>query len=166
MVEFLPVDRERDRNDLVALLCGNEWPFHGTRLLTTADVDDIDLDRNGTASFWIVADGNRVGLVRLFDLDDVDKGSPLFDLRLAATARGQGYGRVAVRWLTDHLFSAYPTLHRIEANTRADNVAMQRIFATNGYQLEGRLRESWPADDGTRFDTWVYGVLRTDPKPD
>ena len=80
-------------------------------------------------TFWIRDRGKTVGMVRLFDLDDLDVGSPLFDLRIAEGHRGRGLGRQAVHWLTDHLFTTFAMLHRIEATTRDENMAMQAVFA-------------------------------------
>ena len=63
-------------------------------------------------------------------------------------------------WLTDHLFSTYLELDRIEATTRHDNLAMQRVFDHCGYRLEGRTLEAWANADGTRSDTLAYAILR------
>jgi RimJ/RimL family protein N-acetyltransferase len=112
------------------------------------------------ATFWIRDDGQTIGMIRLLDLDQLDVGSPLFDLRKAENHRGCGIGRHAVHWLTGHLFGAYPILHRIEATTRDDNLAMQSVFTHCGYRLEGRLLEAWRNADGTRSDTLTYAILR------
>lgn len=63
-------------------------------------------------------------------------------------------------WLTDHLFSTYLELDRIEATTRHDNLAMQRVFDHCSYRLEGRMLEAWANADGTRSDTLAYAILR------
>lgn len=86
--------------------------------------------------------------------------SPLLDIRLAAPFRGRGIGVLAVRWLTDHLFTRHARLVRIEATTRHDNTAMQTVLTRCGYRLEGRLVEAWVIDDGTRADSLIYGLLR------
>jgi hypothetical protein len=72
-------------------------------------------------------------------------------------------------WIIDHhetvglvRLAGYPALHRIEANTRHDNAAMQRVLSGAGFTREGRLRETWPSDEGQWFDTVIYGILRTD----
>lgn len=112
------------------------------------------------ATFWIRDGEDTIGLIRLFDLDDLDNGSPLFDLRIDENHRGRGIGRFAVRWLTAHLFTTYPGLHRIEATTRSDNLAMQAVFAHCSYRQEGRMLEAWKNADGTRSDTLTYAILR------
>ncbi len=109
---------------------------------STSRVPDVE-------SYWIVDDGT-VGLLRAFDLSDIGLGSPQFDLRIASSRRGRGYGSSATTWLVG------------EANTRVDNTAMQRALTAAGFSQEGRLRTSWWSEDGTWFDTIVYGILRTD----
>ena len=113
------------------------------------------------ASFWISDQGETVGLLRVMDLGDIGEGAPLFDLRIAGRHRGRGLGTRATKWTVDHLFSTYPELHRIEANTRHDNDAMQRVLANSGFALEGRLRNAWRGD-GQWFDTMIFGMLRAD----
>jgi RimJ/RimL family protein N-acetyltransferase len=155
-----------DLDDVGAFLQSEEWPFHVHSRLTAELVAEMSFVDDDTASYWISTRDEPVGLLRLLDLGDVDDGAPLFDLRIAAAHRGRGVGSLAVRWLTSHLFATYPQLHRIEATTRQDNVAMQRALERNGYMLEGRLREAWMAVSGQRFDTLLYGILRTDRQPE
>ena len=145
---------------IVAFLGGSDWPFHGATRLSVAEAEAINISNAATRSFWIRDAGTVVGLVRLLDLDDVDEGSPLFDLRIASGHRGQGLGTAAVKWLSDYLFVEYPALHRIEATTRSDNVAMIAILERCGYHHEGLLREAWKSRGGSRHDTMLYGLLR------
>jgi mannose-6-phosphate isomerase-like protein (cupin superfamily) len=84
----------------------------------------------------------------------------LFDLRIVEADRGRGVGSAAVAWLTEHLFATHPELRRIEATTRGDNVAMQRVLGRCGYRLEGRMVDAWAQDDGTRFDALAFAILR------
>jgi RimJ/RimL family protein N-acetyltransferase len=151
-----------DLPSLVELLSGDEWPFHSSPRPTADDVAAMTFDDESTVSFWIVADGERVGLIRLLDLDDAadGDGSPLFDVRLAHRHRRRGLGSAAVRWLTGYLFDGYPAIRRVEATTRDDNLAMQRVLDRCGYTCEGRLRESWPGSGDTWHDTLVYAILR------
>jgi len=161
-VEFQRVETPRDHQALIEFLCNDEWPFHGHRLLTPDDIVAMDFSSPDVASFSIVDQGQTVGLVRLLDLGDIGEGAPQFDLRIASRHRGRGYGMQGARWIVDHLFTSYPELHRIEANTRHDNAAMQRVLSDAGFTHEGRLRDAWRSDDGQWFDTMVFGMLRTD----
>jgi RimJ/RimL family protein N-acetyltransferase len=149
-----------DNAAAIEFLTSNQWPFHGSPHLSPDQAAQIGLGGDGVASFWIRAGTERIGLIRVFDLDDLDEGSPLFDLRIAEGHRGHGVGRAAVTWLTTHLFSTYVELHRIEATTRHDNLAMQRVLERCSYRLEGRMLEAWKNADGTRSDTLTYAILR------
>lgn len=160
-VEFQQVEIRRDHDRLVDFLCNDEWPFHAQRRPTADDIEGMEFASPDVASFWVVSDSERAGLIRLLDLDDIGEGAPLFDLRIGSRHRGRGLGLQATRWIVDYLFDTYPKLHRIEANTRHDNAGMQRVLATAGFTSEGRLREAW-IGEGQLFDTMVYGILRTD----
>lgn len=157
---FDPLRWPDEATDAVAFLTGHEWPFHGRPRLTAAEAAEVCVSADDVVTFWIRDAGETIGMIRVFDLDDLETGSPLFDLRIAEAHRGRGVGRLAVRWLADHLFTTFPVLHRIEATTRSDNLAMQAVFARCGYRQEGRLVEAWANADGTRADTLVYAILR------
>ena len=155
-----PVAWPADASAVVSFLTSHEWPFHGASRLSADAAAAVRVATGDVASFWIRDGDEAVGLIRLMDLDDVDDGSPMFDLRLATTHRGRGIGRYAVDWLTTHFFTTYPDLHRIEATTRADNAAMQAVFARCGYRHEGTLVEAWKNADHSRSDCLVYAILR------
>ncbi|HET6406736.1 MAG TPA: GNAT family protein [Chthoniobacteraceae bacterium] len=162
-IAFAEVDPEHAGGDVAAFLSQHSWPFHARSTLTLEEARQIKLGPSDQVrAYWIRERTCNVGLVRIFDLQDVERGSALFDLRVANQCRGRGIGRATVSWLVDMLFSEYPALHRIEATTRIDNLAMRRVLEFNGFVLEGRLRETWPSDDGIRHDTALYGRLRSD----
>ncbi len=162
MISFRRVALPEDFEAIARFLCGDVWPFHAKPNLTTADVQGMEFLTSETESHWVVLDDVPVGLVRLLDLGDIDDGSPRFGLRIASGHRGQGLGGAAARWLTTYLFEQWPSLHRVEATTRVDNAAMRRVLERCGFQLEGQLREDWRSADGTRFDTMIYGLLRSE----
>ena len=159
-VTFEPVRWPGDADAAVRFLTSSEWPWHGTSELTAEQAASITIADEETTSFWVRRADVPIGLIRVFDLSDLADGSPLFDIRLAGNARGQGVGTAAVRWLTSHLFTEHPDLVRIEATTRHDNTAMQKVFARSGYRQEGRLIEAWVNADGSRHDTLIYAILR------
>jgi RimJ/RimL family protein N-acetyltransferase len=159
---FERVELPRDHGDLVEFLTGQEWPFHGRRLLTADDVAEMELQSDDVDSYWVVDGRDRVALIRLLDLGDVGDGATQFDLRVSDAHRGRGVGLRATRWIVAHFFDRYPELYRIEAHTRGDNVAMQHVLVRAGFTEEGRLRGSWRSDDGRWHDSFVYGILRTD----
>lgn len=161
-VDFVPW-RPADTDALVDLVTGEPWPFHAgpaDRAAVLARLAAGWAAGPDVRTVWVVADGERAGVVRLYDLAD---DNAEFDLRLRAAYRGRGLGTAAVRWLTRTLFADLPALHRIEATTRDDNVAMQRVLERCGYTREARYREAWPVPGGGRRDSLGYAVLRTDP---
>jgi RimJ/RimL family protein N-acetyltransferase len=155
---------DADANALVDFLCDEEWPFHGDPRLSAADVrrriDEGYFRSHDTQTSWIVdGGGDRIGIVRVFDLDDE---TPLFDIRIGLRHRGRGAGTAAVRTLTAHVFSSFVHVQRIEATTREDNVAMRRALRRCGYVKEAHHRRAWPTAGGETYDAVGYGILRED----
>jgi RimJ/RimL family protein N-acetyltransferase len=164
---FLPLNLLIERNEFADFLLGHPWPYHANGEITRAEmlqkIDEGVFSSSDTQTFWIITEPNQhIGLIKLFDLDDIEDGSPLFDLRIAPEHRGKGVGKQAVTWLTNYLFETYPVLGRIEGTTRVDNLAMRKVFLSCGYAKEGHIRKSWSAEDGTKLDTVMYGILRED----
>lgn len=152
-----------DADALAGFLAAHEWPFHANPRVDPGavrrQVADGYYDSPAARTFWVLADGEPVGVVRIFDLDD---GAPLFDLRIGEPARGRGAGTRAVRWLTTHVFTEHPEVDRIEATTRQDNHAMRRVLRHCGYAKEAHYRQAWPNGTGTPSDAVGYAVLRGD----
>ncbi|MFH8892723.1 GNAT family N-acetyltransferase [Streptomyces sp. NPDC017949] len=152
-----------DSESVVRFLTSEIWPFHSISAVDreTAQqwIAEGRFESEENRSFWIVADGKAVGLVRLMDLAD---STPLFDLRIRSAHRGCGIGVRALLWLTRYLFEEFPEVRRIEGTTRHDNRAMRRVFLRCGYVKEAHYREAWPTTDGTFHDAVGYAILRGD----
>lgn len=167
MTNFSPVSIPKDVDLLVDFLTNEEWPYHVNSRLSESKVKEMIkegyFDGSNQESFWILNEEPRkIGFVRLFDLEDIDDGYPLFDLRLLSGFRGRGIGQEAVRWLTKYLFEKHPKLDRIIGTTRVDNLAMRKTFRRCGYLKEGHYRKDWMTITGEKFDTVKYGILRDD----
>ena len=167
MIQFCQIDIPTESQILIDWLCAETWPYHSNSVLTPERVrewiESGTFDGTNHRTFWIIdAAGDRMGFIRLFDLDDIPSGTPMFDLRLRSSARGKGIGSQAVRWLTKYFFETWPELQRIEANTRADNIGMRRVFIKCLYAKEAHVRKAWRSTNGDRFDTIYYGILRED----
>ncbi|MEV1168639.1 GNAT family N-acetyltransferase [Nonomuraea sp. NPDC049784] len=151
-----------DTDLLVDFLTRQEWPFHaGTQdpeVVRSRAADGL-YDNEETRTFWVLADGERVGLIKLLDLADE---TPMFDLRIGQEWRGRGLGAKAVAWLTGYLFTEMPHINRIEGNTRQDNHVMRAVFRKSGYAKESHYREAWPDRDGKLHDSVGYAILRRD----
>lgn len=163
MLEFRLVDKSKELDEMAKFLSESIWPYHVTTQLSYSDARSLILsDSSKQLLYWIVDGLDVVGLLRVLDIDDIGDGAPVLDIRIAQNCRGQGFGTQAVKWIVHSLFEQFGELHRIEANTREDNVLMQRVLAKSGFLLEGRLRQSWKLDDGGWADTLVYGITRQD----
>jgi RimJ/RimL family protein N-acetyltransferase len=166
-MNFEPVSLPADQDRLVTFLTSEEWPFHVNNRLSQDKVlgmiGEGKFNGSNHESFWHLDESKKeIGFIRLFDLEDVDDGYPLFDLRIRAECRGRGLGKSAVQWLTTYLFEKHPQLERIVGTTRADNSAMRKTFRSSGYVKEGHYRRDWSSSNGARFDTVKYGILRED----
>lgn len=149
-----------DLSELIKFLTGQRWPFH---VAATVSADQVRLESYlgaDTVGLWLMGEfDTRVGLVRIFDLDDE---TPMFDLRIAESARGRGYGSSGLLLLTMHIFVNYPHVQRIEGTTRQDNIAMRKAFVRNNYVKESHYRQSWPGPGGEQHDPVGYAILRQD----
>jgi RimJ/RimL family protein N-acetyltransferase len=160
-VTYVPFTSDQ-AEELVGFLTAEPWPFHGDGHVDVAAIRDRiaagRYDDESSQSFWIVECGHRIGFLQLEDLDD---GGPMFDLRIRQAHRGQGHGSAAVRWLSEYIFTTWPTVTRIEAVTRADNRAMRAVLIRCGFAKESHYRDAWPAVDGVH-DSVGYAILRRD----
>jgi RimJ/RimL family protein N-acetyltransferase len=156
-------DRGRDRAALIEFLTVHEFPFHATRQPARAAVEawigDGHFGDAEHASYWIDADGTRIGLVVLKDLTD---DAPLFDLRLATEHRGKGFGAPVLQALTAQVFTTMPAVNRFEGQTREDNFAMRKTFVRAGFVKEAHYREAWPVENGPPLASVAYSILRRD----
>jgi RimJ/RimL family protein N-acetyltransferase len=159
---YLPVTLA-DREPLADWLASETWPFHVNsnpgRERFLAWTDDGAFISDDTQSFWMLVDGERIGLLKFDELTDP---SPSVDLRLRASARGHGHGVAALRWMTAHAFTTWPQFQRIEGCTREDNLAMRRLFKKVGYVKEGYIRAGWPVEGGPPLASIRYAILRSD----
>ena len=157
------VRRPDDDDALVEFLSSNEWPFHMRLRPTQADarkrLEEGQYDPPENAAFWVVLDDRRIGFAALEDLED---DAPLFDLRLAADARGRGLGVRVLHMLAAEVFERYPKVRRFEGQTREDNVAMRNTFLRAGWVKEAHYREGWPVEGSEPLASVAYAILRRD----
>jgi len=90
---------------------------------------------------------------------------PEFQVGYIADVGHQGKGYVteavqaATRFIYEHLQA-----HRISLETDETNVRSRKVAERCGFVREGRLRENKLNDDGTRSDTLLYGLLKSELK--
>lgn len=156
-----------EQEQLIHFMTTNSWPFHGhehpVRALIQKTIEEGGYESDQVTTFWIENDeGEQVGLVKIFDLQDE---IPLFDLRIADPYRGKGYGPKALKMTADYVFSLPEKKIRLEGNTRHDNFAMRKAFERTGFVKEGQLRQAWFSPKENRYyDAVTYGITREDWK--
>lgn len=158
-------------NELADFLSSDYWPFHSLPKIPKEKIEEQFnsgyFNGEGKRTFWISDESSvKIGVVRLFDLGSGtdDDETPLFDIKIKEEWRGKGVGYKAIKWLTDLVFSNYPNKLRFEATTRADNIAMRKVFEECGFVKEAHYRLAWPDKDGNRYDCTGYAILRNDWK--
>jgi RimJ/RimL family protein N-acetyltransferase len=114
------------------------------------------------ATFHAVArsSGAFVGYVSFFAIDE-EHGTAKVGYRIAPTSRGQRFGSEALAAATGWAFRELD-LARIQLEHAVGNPASCAVAAAAGYRLEGVLRSSYRAPDGTRHDEHVHGRLASD----
>jgi RimJ/RimL family protein N-acetyltransferase len=161
MLKFIEFKRE-DIEELVSFLTKETWPFHGQPNPTETSIQSSFREgfytENGNQTFWVINDGEKIGMVRLFDLEDP---TCLFDIRLKEQSRGNGFGVQVVKWLTDYVFTHFAEMIRVEGHTRFDNYAMRKTFFNSGFVKEAYHRNAWP-QGGHLYDSVGYAITRTD----
>jgi RimJ/RimL family protein N-acetyltransferase len=116
---------------------------------------------NRTACFSVVvlADGELAGEALLWGID-VHNRTAHIGISLLPAFRGRGLGTDVVRVLCRYGF-AIRGLHRLQAETLADNVAMIAAAGRAGFRREGTLRRSaWV--NGAFADEVILGLLATE----
>lgn len=158
-----PLQLPDDGDAVAAFLSGQVWPFHGQHRRSAQQVrQDLAahrFDGLGHRAFWVVEEGERVGLAVVDDLNDP---TVMFDLRLDQRHRGRGIGTRALAALAARVFETWPHVERIEAVTRVDNLAMRRVLVHCGFVKEAHYRAGWPVPGGAPMAAVGYALLRRD----
>ena len=76
--------------------------------------------------------------------------------RLVITDKGHGYGRAAVRLVKQLAFEQY-RVHRLWLDVRAHNRRAQQLYQSEGFVVEGTLRECTKVED--HFESLVLMSL-------
>jgi RimJ/RimL family protein N-acetyltransferase len=75
--------------------------------------------------------------------------------------RGKGYGKEAVKLLTEWLFESGGA-ERVQATTDARNAPMRAVLEDLGFSPEGIMRAFGAFSDGSRVDGALYAVVKSD----
>jgi diamine N-acetyltransferase len=89
-------------------------------------------------------DAQPIGYIILAGLKNVHQS--LEFRRLVITDKGHGYGRAAVRFVKQVAFEQYH-VHRLWLDVRAHNRRAQQLYQSEGFVIEGTLRECVKVED-------------------
>lgn len=164
VLQFTRFNPELDASKLIEFLTSETWEFHGQEKpqenSIKKGIENGFYSGNGNETFWVKMANEEIGIIRIFDLEDP---TCLFDIRLKKKNRGRGLGLLCVKWLTDHIFTTYTHMIRIEAHTREDNFAMRKTLHNCQYVKEAYHRLAWPQGDKL-YDSVGYAIVRDDWK--
>jgi len=120
--------------------------------------------REGKWAVFRIADAATDEVVGAISLRCGDNDTAEISYFLRASARGRRLATRAVRLVTRWAFDEL-AIERIELHVHPENASSRRVAERAGFRREGVERaasRAWP--DGTRFDSIVSSLLRTDPQ--
>lgn len=123
------------------------------------DVAALVEDEDDVTPFLPCVDGEPVGYVMLFDVDEQASHGEL-GYWIVADERGKGYATEAAELCLDHGFNDRG-LHKVFARVFETNDASIRVLERLDFQREGRLREHYYVN-GEHRDMYLYGLLRSE----
>jgi RimJ/RimL family protein N-acetyltransferase len=158
-ISFVPVEIEREADEVVRFLSENEWPFHLVSRPSPELVRDwieVGWFDAVTQARWVIPPGGtRIGILRILPSEH---GA---DLRISGAYRGKGIGTACTAWLADRWFED-PKADRFWLLTREDNMPSRRAAVRLGFVKDAILRQTWATEDGRMLDSLQYTLLRSD----
>jgi [ribosomal protein S5]-alanine N-acetyltransferase len=116
--------------------------------------------QNARSFFWFLEQGNEiVAHVSLHNLNPMMMTAEL-GFGVHPSARGKGLATMAIRLVTQKVFSDAP-VRKLIAFVDEENLASRKALEKVGYQQEGFFRESYVLKGQPRNEA-VYGVLPGD----
>lgn len=106
------------------------------------------------------ADGHPCGYIIVAGLND--RYGNIEFRRIVITKKGKGYGRDALRHSKRIAFCELKA-HRLWLDVREFNARARKLYETEGFILEGRLREAVESESG-RCSLLLYSMLKSEFK--
>jgi len=125
-------------------------------------IRDVEAQENGLALFWAIEwkeTGAVIGKCILWQYDENNQRAEVGYILNRQYWR-MGLMNEALVAMIDYTFSGLG-LHRLEADTDANNTASLALLEKLGFQREGFFRERWYVN-GERQDSVMLGLLKQD----
>ncbi len=143
-------------NIIIDIISNNEWPFHGDANPSIESIKQKYDKKGFEEAYTINFENQPIGLINVMDIEDP---TVIIDIRIKKEFQNQGYGKQALRLLSELLFNKYNHIIRIEAHTRIDNYGMRKALYQSGYVKEAYHRQAWEG-----YDSIGYSIIRDDFK--
>lgn len=128
---------------------GKARPTDAERLSALLDADD-------TIPFVPCREGDPVGFVWLFDIDNV-AGRGELGYWITPAEREQGYATAAAALAVQYAFRER-RFHKVVARVFDGNTPSRRVLETLGFEQEGVFRDHYFLE-GEYVDAFLYGLL-------
>jgi ribosomal-protein-alanine N-acetyltransferase len=164
-----PFDPERDGPALHAIFGDEESCRYLTRPANGTVEETVAMLRewmgHGDDINWAIADtldGPALGRVAVYPRN---KRNNVWDAAcmIVPAARGRNLAARGLALALEHAFEQLGA-RRITADIDPDNAASIRVFERLGFTREAHFRGEWEMHIGIR-DSFIYGMLRDDPRP-
>jgi aminoglycoside 6'-N-acetyltransferase len=129
--------------------------------VSEADLREKLAGPDDVTALVVELDGEVAGLIQYHEETDPDYRHAGVDMFLAGTARGQGYGREALRLVAAHLFEERGH-HRLTIDPAADNEPAIRCYTAAGFRTVGVMRRYERGRDGSFHDGLLMELVRPD----
>ena len=110
----------------------------------------------GVVHFLPCRDGNPVGFVWMFGIDDVTSRGEI-GYWVCPEDQGQGYATEAAKLGLRYAFNERG-LHKVMARVLEGNTASRQVLEKLGFEEEGHLQEHYFVN-GEYIDTYIFGLL-------
>lgn len=98
-------------------------------------------------SIWDQDADSLIGFILLKGLKNPNRA--LEFRRIVIEKKGRGYGRQSIQWIKDYCFNKLG-FHRLWLDVFTDNKRAQHLYESEGFKLEGTIRESVRTAEGYR----------------
>lgn len=110
------------------------------------------------AHFIVSRQGRQIGYVILAGL--INPHSAISLRRIVVVDKGHGHGREILRWVKAFTFETLG-YHRLWLDVIETNDRARRLYESEGFVTEGRLRESWRTGD--RYESMlIMSILKSE----
>jgi UDP-4-amino-4,6-dideoxy-N-acetyl-beta-L-altrosamine N-acetyltransferase len=156
---------EADRDRLLAWRNSPEVaPYMYSDHLITPDEHALwfeAIEADPRRAYWIIElDRQPVGLVNLYDIDDVNNRCSWAYYLADPAARGQGVGAQVEFAMLDHVFTARG-MNKLWCEVLADNAAVLKLHLSFGFKAEAHFRDH-VSKAGVARDVIGLGLLAAD----